>query len=158
MSLPKLYVETTIPSYLTARRSRDARLAADQETTVEGWRDHRSKYTMFPSAAVLREASAGAEVFSRARLDALCDLPQLADTAESDALAEHLILAGIIPLTAAPDAVHLAIASVHGMDFLLTWNCKHIHNPHLERRIAAACRDMGFVIPVICTPADLMQI
>jgi hypothetical protein len=157
VSLPKLYLETTIPSYLTARRSKDSRLAADQETTEEWWRERRAGYELFVSATVLREAAGGSEEYARARMNALRGLPQLVETPESEALAERLLVEGVIPIVAAPDAVHLALAAVHGMDFLLTWNCKHIHNPHLERRIEASCRALGFTPPVICTPADLMQ-
>jgi hypothetical protein len=149
MSLPRLYVETTVPSYL--------RLAADQETTEEWWETWRSGYDLFVSEAVLDEARVGDAVFAAKRLAALDGLPRLALTPAAEALAMRLLTTGIIPAKAAPDALHLAIATAHGMDFLLTWNCRHIHNLKIERRIQAACRFFGFECPIICTPAELME-
>ena len=157
MSLPKLYLETTIPSYLTARRSRDLRLAADQETTEEWWKTKRHEYELFVSEAVLDEAGDGDPDFAARRLALLAGLPRLSTTNDADALVARLLTSGIILGKAATDAVHLALAAAHGMDFLLTWNCKHIHNVKLERRIEAACRAFGFTCPIICTPAELME-
>lgn len=157
MSLPKLYLETTIPSYLTARRSRDLRLAADQETTEEWWESKRHEYELFVSEAVIEEAGDGDANFAARRLSTLAGLPQLRAIPEADALVARLLGDQIIPAIAAPDAVHLALSAAHGMDYLLTWNCKHIHNVKLERRIEAACRAHGFVCPIICTPAELME-
>ncbi len=153
---PRLYLETTIPSYLVARPSRDLRLAADQQTTRDWWESHRQKYDVFISEAVLDEAASGDSSFAAKRLEVLRDLPRLASTTEADALVARLLNEKIIPVIAAPDAVHLAIAAAHRVDFLLTWNCTHLHNPHLERRLIAACQACGFVCPVICTPAELL--
>jgi len=157
VSLPRIYIETTIPSYLTARRSRDLRIAADQETTEEWWEARRTSYELFVSETVLDEAGSGDAEFAGKRLSALDGLPRLALTADAAALATRLLTTEIIPAKAAPDALHLAIAAAHAMDFLLTWNCKHIHNLMLERRIQATCRTFGFECPIICTPAELME-
>lgn len=157
MSLPRIYIETTIPSYLCARRSRDLRIAADQETTEEWWATHRRRYELFVSEAVLDEAGAGDAEFAGKRLATLDGLPRLPLNDEAAALATRLLTAEIIPAKAAPDALHLAVAAVHEMDFLLTWNCKHIHNLMLERRIQATCRASGLECPIICTPAELME-
>lgn len=157
MAKPRLYIETTIPSYLTARPSNDLRLAADQQTTREWWENRRHEYELFISEAVLDEAADGDSAFATKRLEILNGLPRLRATQEVDSLVARLLDEQIIPAVAAPDAVHLAIAAAHAMDFLLTWNCTHIHNPHLERRIQAACRACGFTCPVICTPAELLQ-
>jgi hypothetical protein len=154
---PRLYVETTIPSYLVARPSRDLRLAADQETTQEWWERRRHEYQLFISEAVLDEAAVGDPDFAAKRLAALEGLPRLRATPEVDTLVARLLNDEIIPAAAAPDAVHLALAARHRMDFLLTWNCRHIHNPRLERRIHAACRACGCLSPVICTPAELLE-
>lgn len=154
---PRLYLETTIPSYLAARRSRDLRLAADQETTEEWWETRRQEYELFVSEAVLEEVADGDPAFAAKRLGFLAGLPRLTATPDVDALAARLLEEHIIPPAAGPDAVHLALAAGHRMDFLLTWNCTHLHNPHLERRIEAACRGCGFVCPVICTPAELLE-
>ena len=87
----------------------------------------------------------------------LAGLPRLQTTPEADALVERLLRSDIIPAKAATDAVHLALSAAHRMDYLLTWNCKHIHNLKLERRIEAACAEFGFICPIICTPAELME-
>ena len=154
---PRLYLETTIPSYLVARTSKDLRLAADQQTTQEWWESRRKDYELFISEAVLDEAGDGDTAFAARRLAAIDGLPRLRATPEADVLVARLLDERIIPAIAAPDAVHLALAAAHRMDFLLTWNCKHIHNARLERRIEAACRACGFTCPVICTPAELME-
>lgn len=157
MDRAKLYVETTVPSYLTARRNRDLQLAADQQITHEWWESHRHAYDLFVSAAVLTEAGNGDREFAAKRLMALSGIRILQITEEVATLASLLLSQQIIPSIAAPDAVHLACAAVHGIEFLLTWNCKHIHNPKLEGRIAAACQELGFRCPIICTPAELMK-
>ncbi len=155
---PRLYLETTIPSYMVARPSNDLRLAADQQTTLEWWETRRHRYELFISEAVLDEAADGDADFAAKRLALLQGLPRLRALPATDVLVAHLLDQQIIPPPAAPDAVHLALAAVHRMEFLLTWNCRHLHNPHLERRIEAACRQCGFDCPVICTPAELLEI
>jgi len=157
VNLPKLYLETTIPSYLTARRSRDLRLAADQETTEEWWDERRADFDLFISEAVLREVSRGEAGMAAARLASLRGLPVLGDTPLANRLTKPLLAAGIIPEKAADDASHVALAAAHGMDFLLTWNCTHINNRAIERQIERACADLGVECPVICTPTELMR-
>ncbi len=153
----RLYIETTIPSYLVARASRNLRLAADQESTRVWWERHRRKYDLFISEAVLEEAADGDADFAAKRVAILDGLPRLRVTSEVGELVTRFLDEQIIPPTVAADAVHLALAVAHRMDLLLTWNCKHLHNPHLERRIIAACRDLGYDCPVICTPAELLK-
>jgi len=154
---PRLYLETTIPSYLVSRRSRDLRLAADQETTQEWWEQRRHDFELFVSETVLREAGRGDPQFASARLACLRSIPVLGDSPVASLIAKRLLAEVIIPPTAADDAGHLGLAAAHGMDFLLTWNCRHINNPALERRIQQACAACGAVCPVICTPAELMK-
>ena len=156
MSLPKLYLETTIPSYLTARRSRDLRLAAHQEVTEEWWSEHRHTYDLYISDFVLDEAGEGDPAFASARLATLAGISVLDVTEEVDDLAARLLAGGLIPAKAAQDAFHVAVSAVHGMDFLLTWNCTHIHNVNIVRRIERICADAGFVCPVICSPDELL--
>ena len=156
MSLPKLYVETTIPSYLTARRSRDLRLAAHQEMTEEWWSDHRREYELYISDFVLDEAGDGDAEFAASRLAALAGIPSLDVTEEVDELAGRLLAGGLIPTKAAQDAFHVAVSAVHGMDFLLTWNCTHINNVNIIRRMERICAEAGFACPVICSPDELL--
>ena len=154
----RLYLETTIPSYLVARRSRDLRLAADQETTQQWWEAERHDYELFISQAVVFEVSRGDANFATARLDHLREFPLLPRTSEASALITHLLASGIIPAAAADDAAHIGLASAHGMDFLLTWNCRHINNHHIRVRLERACAAFGLVCPDICTPAELMKL
>jgi hypothetical protein len=154
---PRLYIETTIPSYLVARTSRSLRLSADQESTRTWWVVYRHKYDLFVSEAVLEEAADCDADFAAKRLALLGGLPRLRITAEVGALVARFLDEQIIPPAVAADAVHLALAVAHRMDLLLTWNCKHLHNPHLERRIVAVSRDLGYDCPVICTPAELLK-
>ena len=154
---PRLYIETTIPSYLTARPNSRIRIAADQQTTREWWETERKEYDLYISEMVVREARVGDATFAAKRLESIKEIPLLPETTESESLAEYLLLTGIIPPKAAPDAFHISLAAVHRMEYLLTWNCTHIHNLKLERRIQAACAKFGFECPLICTPAELLE-
>ena len=156
MSLPKLYLATTIPSYLTAKRSRDLRLAAHQEVTEQWWSGHRQEYDLHTSAYVREEASEGNPTLAAARLALLDRIPVLPTTEEVDDLADRLLAGELIPAKAATDAFHIAIATVHGMDFLLTWNCTHIHNLNIVRRVERICAAAGYACPVICNPDELL--
>ena len=155
---PRLYLETTIPSYLVARPSKDLRLAADQETTRQWWESERQEYELFISQAVVAEVSKGDADFAAARLAHLRDLPLLPRTPGASALITHLLASGIIPAVAGDDAAHIGLAAAHQMDFLLTWNCRHINNHHIRSRIERACEAFDFAAPDICTPAELMRV
>ncbi|MEP6671955.1 MAG: type II toxin-antitoxin system VapC family toxin [Chthoniobacter sp.] len=154
---PRLYLETTIPSYLVARRSGLARISADQQTTQDWWDFRRGDYDIFISEVVLDESAMGDPVMAAARLEKLAGLPQLTQSPAVDQLAERIVEHGVIPLSAAPDAMHIALAAVHAMNFLLTWNCKHIANAFNRRRLETLCQEAGFECPVICTPVSLME-
>lgn len=155
---PRLYLETTIPSYLVARPSRDLRLAADQETTQQWWESERHDYDLFISQSVVFEVRRGDANFAATRLDRLGGIPLLPRTPEASTLITHLLTSGIIPSVAEVDAVHIGLAAAHGMNFLLTWNCRHINNHHIRARIERACAAFGLVCPDICTPAELMKL
>ena len=142
---PRLYLETTIPSYLVARRSRDLRLAADQETTQQWWESERQDFSIFISTAVLKEVRRGDATQAAAREAWLAGVPLLGDLPEAAELAKRLLRDEIIPSVAADDATHLALAAAHRMDFLLTWNCKHINNHNLRSRIQRAGESVGLV-------------
>lgn len=156
MSLPRLYVETTIPSYMTARQSRDLRLAAHQEVTHDWWTDQRHEYDLYTSAFVREEAAEGHPAMAAARLALLDGVPVLPTTDEVEDLAGRLLDGGLIPAKAATDAFRIAVAAVHGMDFLLTWNCTHIHNLSIVRRVERICASAGYSCPVICNPDELL--
>ena len=151
---PRIYLETTIPSYLTAWPSRDLVRAAHQQITREWW-ERRHEYEPFVSQLVIRECQAGDPVAAAARLEVLEGLPLLAESEEAESLARDLLDRVPLPDRATADALHIATAAVHGMDYLLTWNCTHIANAAFRGPIEAVCRDAGFEPPTICTPEEL---
>jgi hypothetical protein len=156
MAKPKAYVETSVISYLTALPSRDLIRAAHMQVTRDWWAG-RAAFDMYVSQFVLDEASAGnAEAASR-RLAALQGATLLEITDEATSLAGQLVAGGGFPEKARVDAFHVAVATVHGMDYLLSWNCAHIANAALRGRIESICRAEGFEPPVICTPLELAE-
>ena len=155
---PRIYIETSIPSYLTARRSRDLIATANQELTQEWWGTRRDDFYLVISEFVLREASAGDPIAASNRLAAIAGIPELNVTDEVGLLARILIEQIPIPEKAQLDAFHIAVAAVHGIDYLLTWNCTHINNAELRPRIEALCRSQGFEPPTICTPQELLKV
>ena len=128
--MAKIYLETSFISYLVARRSRDLIVAARQQLTNDWWDNERQKYELFASEVVLEEVQLGDATEIAKRLQVLSDLSILTTTDVAGQLASNLLVKGVLPAKAARDALHIAVATVHGMDFLLTWNCKHIANPH----------------------------
>jgi hypothetical protein len=117
----RVYIETTIVSYLAARLSRDLIVAAHQQLTEEWWLQRRPSFDLFTSQVVVREASAGDREMAQRRLDFLTEVPLLAIDESALQLATQVLQRGMIPARAAEDASHIAIAAVHGMDYLLTW-------------------------------------
>lgn len=152
----RVYIETTIVSYLAARLSRDLIVAAHQQLTEEWWLQRRPSFDLLTSQVVIREASAGDPVMAQRRLGFLTEIPLLAIDESALQLATQLLQRGRIPARAAEDASHIAIAAVHGMDYLLTWNCKHIANAQMQKTVAEICRAAGYEPPTICTPEELM--
>lgn len=153
----KLYVETSVISYLTARPSRDVIALAHQELTREWWVRAGSEFELYASRLVVAEAQLGDPEAASARLAALEPITLLAETAESRALAQKLLASGGLPIKAASDALHIGVATVHGMDYLVSWNCKHIANARMLRFVMETCRDAGFEPPIICTPEELAE-
>lgn len=151
---PKAYIETSIVSYLTGWQSRDLVLAAHQQVTRDWWAN-RGDFELFASQFVLDEAAAGDEGAAASRLTALADVAVLEVTEDAIVLAGRLITGGGLPSQARVDALHVAMAAVHGMDYLLTWNCRHIANATLRGKIEELCREAGFEPPTICTPLEL---
>lgn len=154
---PKVYLETTIPSYLTAWTSRDLVMAAHQQVTREWWDNRRQDFDLFISQLVLQEVGAGDSDAAVRRLDLVRQFPALKVVEAADDLAEELVRRVPLPERAALDALHIAIAAVGGMDYLLTWNCKHIANAAYQPRIGSVCRALGYEPPVICTPEALLE-
>jgi len=154
---PSVYVETTIVSYLTARPSRDLVQRAHQQLTRRWWRIRRSQFDLYVSPAVVQEAAGGDPLRAQKRLAALKAIPVLEATPEAMRLAAALVARGAIPKEAAGDATHVAIATAHGVDYLLTWNCAHIANAAIRSSIESICRNAGYEPPILCTPEELME-
>lgn len=150
-----VYIETSIPSYLTARPSRDVKAAAWQQITAQWWDEARDQYELFASALVIAEASDGHPEAAARRLEALQGIAELVIDEEIQAFSEKLIAEGGIPEVAKADALDVAVAAVHGMDYLLTWNCRHIDNATRKPIIRAICAASGYSYPEICTPMEL---
>jgi hypothetical protein len=133
------------------------RVLANQETTIEWWESRRTQFALFISEFVLTEAALGDPAAAQRRLEILDGITTLDATDEVRALGYALIAEGPIPPQAEIDALHIAIAAVNGMEYLLTWNCTHIANAVMRPRIEAVCRRYGYEPPVICTPLELME-
>jgi hypothetical protein len=152
---PTVYIETTIVSYLTARPSRDLIRAAQQEITREWWRYQSEQVELFTSQLVIVEASAGDPQAAAERIEMLRPLLVLAMTEPAVRLGIALIAAAALPAVAVRDAQHVAIAATNGIEFMLTWNCRHLANAFLRDRIEDVCEKSGFRAPKICTPEEL---
>ena len=153
---PKVYLETTIPSLLTARASRDVLIAGQQQATRDWWDERRSHYQIFVSGLVLAESRRGDVSAAKARDAVLAGCKVLEYSTAAQDLARAILATHLLPAKAAVDAAHIAVAAVHGMDFLLTWNCRHIANAAIVDNVRAVCTDAGYHAPVICTPFELM--
>jgi len=151
-----VYLETTIPSYLTAWRSPDLSMAAKQQTTRQWWDERSEQFDLFISDAVLLEASGGDLDAAQRRLEILDGIPVLNPQHEADEIALSLIDRLALPDRALVDAAHIAICVVHGIDYLLTWNCTHIANATYQTIIDDVCGTFGYSMPVICTPDQLL--
>lgn len=153
--LPKVYIETTIVSYLTGRPSRDVVSLGHQQVTRDWWEKDRSDFELYTSEVVIAEAERGDPDAARARLAVLAPMRSLSATAESEAMVPILLRETRLPADALLDMSHVSIATVHGMQYLLTWNCRHIANARTVRVVERICRNLGFEPPVLCTPDEL---
>jgi hypothetical protein len=151
----KIYIETSVISYLTARPSKNIIEAGHQQSTYLLW-DRRNEFDFVASELVVTECGAGDTFAARKRMDALVAIPLLDITARCVELAKSLVAAGIVPAKASEDAMHISIATVHFVDYLLTWNCRHIANPEIQARIAAHFQRQSLFLPFICTPDELL--
>ena len=152
-----VYLETTFISYLVAFPSRDLVVAAHQQVTNDWWNYQKEKYECYISEIVIDESSAGDEKEIQKRLKIIDELKLLDLTKEVDELTKAILKSGVIPPKAVRDAAHIAVATVHEVDYLLTWNCTHIANAHILKKIEKICILSGFQMPTICTPENLME-
>ena len=154
---PKVYLETTIVSYLTTRSTRSVVMAAMLEQTRKWWASERDRFDLFVSDIVIREASAGDAVAVRRRIMILNEIAAVESDAEAQALADVFLHNMALPAKAADDALHIAIAAVNQMEYLLTWNCRHIANAATRPKLEGLCLAEGYRCPIICTPPELRK-
>lgn len=155
---PTVYIETTIISYLTARPSRDLIVAGHQQITAEWWEDVRPKVDCFVSPFVIQEASRGDSVMVAKRLGSIADIPVLAQNETVDELAQRYFAKMSIPERSKIDAFHLAMAAAYEMDYLLSWNCRHIASAQVQKTIQKLNDEFEMQTPVMCTPEALMEV
>jgi hypothetical protein len=154
--MESVYVETSFVSLLVGKPSRDLVTAANQQVTRDWWRLRRPYFECVISAEVLREAAAGDPKVSRQRLEALSTLTVLRRTRAVDELVEAFLSTGALPAKAKADAAHLAVATSHRVDYLLTWNFKYLANAEILLRLRPVAEQRGHRLPVVCTPLQLM--
>lgn len=153
-----VYIETTIPSYLAARPSNVFTEQAMQGATKLWWDTKRGDFDLYSSEEVLREAARGDEGAAKRRLEFLDGIPLLPVLPAVRDLTRHLVSTGLIPAKVESDDLHLALAAVHGIDILLTWNCRHLANPVMQEKYREALRRFGYVLPGMASPQQLLNL
>ncbi len=155
--MPRVYIETSIVSYLRQRPSAQVVAAARQILTQRWWDNERTNYELLTSQYVIDEAADGDPKLAQARLESLDDIPLLQLGPEIDAVAAEIMSRAILPLKAQVDALHIATAAHHRIDYLLTWNCTHIANARILPRIQRVLADLKCWVPIICTPEEMLD-
>ncbi|MDQ1266603.1 MAG: hypothetical protein QG635_1755 [Bacteroidota bacterium] len=152
----KVYIETSIISYLTAKPSRDLIVAANQQITHDWWDNRSAFFDLYSSTLVINEASRGDAGASKRRIDILSNLIIIEFNDKVIKFAEMIIQKGILPKKVGDDVLHISASIVYGFDYLITWNCKHIANAEIQKQVAKLSNSKGYFMPSICTPLELM--
>jgi hypothetical protein len=155
--MPTVYLETTIPSYLAARPSRDLIIAAHQQITHEWWREARHHFDLYISEAVLLEIRAGDPDAAARRLAIVDELPILALTEDVRALVHTYDRRLGLGERARADLPHVAFAVAYAIDYLVTWNCAHLANGEVIRRLREVNVELQRATPIIVTPEELLE-
>ena len=158
MEKKTVYIETSIVSYLTARPTSDLLAAAWQKITLDWWETQRKRFNLYTSDVAVEEAGKGNREAAARRLEALSGIPILPITEAAIVLSEVLVQDGALPANALDDALQLALAAAHGVDYLLTWNCRHLDNAETKPIMRHVCTINGHTCPEICTPQELMGV
>lgn len=154
---PTLYLETTIISYLAAWPSRDLVVAGRQALTVEWWKAQKDAFELFISALVIEESEGGDSDAVRRRMEIIGGIQALGVNQDALSLARMLVSKGVIPEKSQNDALHVSICAINGIEYLLTWNCRHLANATIRRQVEELVEDFDYICPVICTPEELME-
>lgn len=152
-----VYIESSVISYLTARPSNDLVKAARQAITADWWSEIRPDFEIYVSELVELEISQGDSAAAAARIEVVSNITNLAISENAEAIAERLISAGAVPASSPQDALHIGIAAANGIDFLLTWNFRHINNAHSKANVRMAIEGVGYVCPELCSPEELRE-
>ncbi|MFM7365883.1 MAG: type II toxin-antitoxin system VapC family toxin [Cuspidothrix sp.] len=150
-----VYIETSILGHLTARPTDNLIVAANVKITQDWWNEYRRSFMLYASEIVEDEAGKGDPEMASQRLNLLQSLMLLELTEEAFELSQAFLSQSNLPQKAFNDALHMALATVYNLDYLLTWNCKHMANAQIQRKLARISSDLGYVLPVICTPYEL---
>jgi predicted nucleic acid-binding protein len=151
-----VYIETSIVGYLSARSSNNLILMANVEATRQWWDSRRFQFALYISQVVLDEVARGDSAIAAQRIEILRDFPLLEVDQAVQNLAAQFLSQSNLPPKASVDALHIAVATVYGLDYLLTWNCKHIANAQIQKKLAQISLNAGYELPTICTPYELM--
>jgi hypothetical protein len=152
----KVYIETSIISYLVSKTNRDIIITAKQELTKEWWFEHKSNYDLFISDLVIEEISKGDSVYADERLKIVENIPILKVTEKALLIANSIVSKKILPSKATDDILHISLAIANNIEYLLTWNCKHIANAHIIKTIEAIAKFHKCNFPVLCTPIEIL--
>ena len=153
----RVYIESTVISYLVARPSNNPILASRQRASRQLWEDYTGRFEFVISRVVLDEVRQGDAIAAQQRFAVVFSLRILEASPEMDKLVQKLLDSGAVPRNSRPDAQHIAIATAHGVDYLVSWNYRHIVNEHKREHINDICREVGFQPITICTPIQLME-
>jgi len=154
----RLYIETTVVSYLTAKPSRDIMVAGHQEATRELWPELSAKYDTYISALVFEEARKGDPDQAQMRIEAIEPFPMLDIDDEARTLAQKIITGKGIPAEYPEDALHIAVAAVNGIEVVITWNFAHLNNPFTRKMVRQIIEGEGYGCPEICSPEELLEV
>jgi hypothetical protein len=152
---PIVYIESSVISYLVSRPNRDVVIAGRQAISHDWWNNHRYRFNLRVSSLVEEEIGRGDPLVAERRLKIIEDIPLLSISDEAVNLANALITKSVVPENSKEDALHISIAAAQGVDFLLTWNFKHINNAEKKSAISLLVDSFGFVCPQICSPEEL---
>ena len=152
----RIYIESTIPSYVVARPAHDLFQIARQQMTKEWWDLKSHKHELFTSQITLDEIGCGEQAMALRRLEVMADIPVLDLTPAAAALTRHVLGSGLLPAKAESDAAHIALATVHKMDILLTWNCRHIANAEIQARLRRLVQMQAYELPTVCTLNEMI--
>ena len=154
---PRVYIESTVISYLVARPSNNPILASRQRASQQMWEDYADRFEFVISPIVRDEIQRGDVIAAQQRLEMVSSLTVLEILPEVDVLVQKLLDTGAVPGNSEPDAQHIAVATVYGVEYLVSWNHKHIVNEHKREHINQVCQAAGFQPTIICTPIELME-